>query len=343
MNLRLSASPHIRAPFTTQKIMFMVLLALMPALLGSIYFFGMRALWLSLIGVASAVATEAVVQKLLGREITVWDGSAAITGLLVAFNIPPCSPLWLPAAGSIFAIVVAKQLFGGLGYNFINPALAGRAFLMASWPSIMTNFRGILELPDAHIPALSGVPAMDAVTQATPLTAVKMYPDSAHLLMSKDGLLPLFFGNVGGVVGETSALLLLIGGIFLIITRVIDWRIPVGYIGTVFVFSGLLSLFGVIPTGPLFHILAGGLMLGAFFMATDYVTTPITLKGRWIFAIGCGILTVLIRVWGGYPEGVSYSILLMNVFSPLIEKYTMPKPFGLKILSTLKARASSVD
>lgn len=309
--LIVSSSPHIRAPETVDWLMWQVIIALLPAAVTSVYFFGFRSLFLMVVGIASAVLTEAVVEKALGKEITVNDGSAAVTGLLIAFNVPANAPWWVVVIGSAFAMAVVKHTFGGLGYNFINPALTARAFLLAAWPQYLA---GNFPLP------------LDSVTGATPLAILK--GTAAGTLPS---YLDLFLGNVGGVLGETSALALLVGGLYLIWQKVIDWRTPAAFIGTValltWVFGGSSGLF----TGdPLYHVLAGGLMLGAFFMATDYVTTPVTPNGRLIFGVGCGIITVLIRLWGGYPEGVSYSILLMNLVVPFIERWTAPRVYGVK-------------
>mgnify|MGYP001098460631 CR=1 FL=1 len=324
--LQLTPAPHISSGTNTKKIMYSVILALTPALIGSVYFFGWRALFLTILSVLSAEVTEYLFQKVTGRESRISNGSAVITGILLAFNISVNSPWWLPVAGSIFAIFVAKQVFGGLGYNIFNPALAGRAFLMASWPSLMT---GRWIAPNSG--TLSGLSSitLDGVTQATPLSLLKLHQgESVIQSLNSPGMLKaLFFGNVGGCIGETSALLLLIGALYLFIKGYADWRISVGYIGSIFIFSGILYLFRVSPVNPLFHILAGGVMLGGLFMATDLVTSPVTRKGRWIFGFGGGIICVLIRLWGGYPEGVSYSILLMNMFVPLLDRMA-PKVYG---------------
>lgn len=306
-----SSSPHIRAQETVDWLMWQVMIALLPAAVTSVYFFGFRSLFLMVVSVASAVLTEAVAEKALGKELTIRDGSAAVTGLLLAFNVPANVPWWLVVLGAAFAIAVVKQTFGGLGYNFVNPALSARAFLLAAWPQYLA---GNFPLP------------LDAVTGATPLAILK--GTAAGNLPS---YLDLFLGNVGGVLGETSALALMAGGLYLIWQKVIDWRTPAGFIGTVAVLTWIFGGQGGLFTGnPLYHILAGGLMLGAFFMATDYVTSPVTPKGRLVFGIGCGIITVLIRLWGGYPEGVSYSILLMNLIVPFIERWTAPKVYGVQ-------------
>ena len=325
--LVVAASPHIRSQASVNRIMWLVVFALLPALGGSVWFFGPRSLLLVAITVASSMLFDTLAQRAFGRKTTPFDGSAVITGLLLAYNLPPGVPLWMPVIGAAFATVVVKQFFGGLGHNFINPALAARAFLMVSWPTHMTT----LWLKPSGGP-LSG---LDAVSGATPLALVRRAAELTPQGMSLSELLQqanslaelkrLFIGNVGGCLGETSALLLLIGALFLILIRVIDWRIPVSYIGTVIV----LAL--VLPNNhltPLFHVFSGGVILGAFFMATDYVTSPITGKGRIIFGIGCGVITMLIRLYGGYPEGCSYSILLMNVFTPFIDRLTKPRLFG---------------
>ena len=303
-----SSSPHIRSGETTQKIMLDVIIALMPALLAGVFYFGLNALTLTAVAVAFAVATEAVIQKILGKPVTVNDLSAVVTGILIAFNVPVTLPLWMVAVGSIFAIAIAKQCFGGLGYNFINPALAARAMLLASWPVRMTGWVA---------------PGADAVSTATPLAILKGGEAAGQAL---PGLWDMFIGNIGGCIGETSVLALIIGGAYLLYRRVISYRIPLVYIATVAVLSFLFG--GFDADTMIYNILAGGLFRGAIFMATDYSTSPMSPKGQIIFAIGCGFLTSLIRFYGGYPEGVSYSILIMNVATPLIDKYTMPRKFG---------------
>ncbi|NLJ98986.1 MAG: RnfABCDGE type electron transport complex subunit D [Tissierellia bacterium] len=323
--LLVSSSPHIRSNESVQRIMLDVIIALTPAIIGSVYFFGINALKLILISVASAMFFEAIIQKLFNKPITISDLSAVITGILIAFNLPASAPWWLPIMGSAFAIIVVKQFFGGLGSNFMNPALAARAMLLTSWPTHMSTFTGTRP---------------DVVASATPLAIMKygMAADGAasatveattSASQSAGAELPtlwnMFIGNNPGALGETSALLLLIGAAYLIIRQVIDWKIPVAYIGTTFV---MLILLGVEAEFLPYHILGGGLILGAFYMATDYASSPVTAKGRVIFGIGAGILTAIIRVKGGYPEGVSYSILLMNIAVPLIEKFTAPKVFG---------------
>lgn len=307
--LLLTSSPHVLGSESIERIMYTVLIALLPAAAVGVYFFGLHALWLMVASMLTAVAAEAIIQLWRKKPVTALDGSALITGLLLALNLPPALPIWMAVLGTAFAVVLGKQIFGGLGANAFNPALLGRAFLAAAFPVHMTTW---------HV--LGGVMA-DTVTSATPLKLMKM--QAVMTPLSK-----LFLGNVGGSIGETSALAILIGGLFLIIRGVIDWRIPFGYLGTVAVLSAVLG------QNPGFHLLAGGLMLGAFFMATDYVTSPVTKLGRWIFAIGAGVIVVVIRLYGGLPEGVSYSILIMNGFTPLINQFAVPRRFG-----EVKARA----
>ena len=300
-----SSSPHIRSDETTQKLMLDVIIALVPALAASIYYFGTKAMILVLASVASALVTEYLCQRAMKRPVTISDLSAVVTGMLLAFNLPAEAPWWIAVVGSAFAIGIVKQVFGGLGFNFLNPALAGRAFLMASWSSHMVG--GFID------------PVTDALSSATPLALLK--GTAAGQLPS---IWNMLIGNIPGVIGETSSILLLAGGIYLLYRGTIKWIIPVFYIGTV----AAIAL--VIDAGNLpYHILGGGLILGAFFMATDYATSPVTDKGKVIFAIGAGVLTMFIRKLGGYPEGVSYSILLMNILTPMIDKYVKPHVFGL--------------
>lgn len=311
----MSSSPHIRSAVTTEKIMRDVLIALLPASAAGIIIFGLGSLWIMLICVASSMFFEALLQLIMRKKVTVLDGSAAITGLLLALNLPPMDIAcwWVPVMGSLFAIGIVKQCFGGLGHNFVNPALAARAFLVISWPKIMTAWA---------LPASATAIALaDGVSTATPLAALKTGE-------SLSSYIDMFLGNVGGCIGETSALALLIGGIYLIARKVIDATIPVIYIGTVAVFTFVAGPAGFFTGDALYHVLGGGLMLGAVFMATDYTTSPMTGKGKAVFAFGCGVLTSIFRLWGGNPEGVSYSILLMNLVVPLINKAFVPKLFG---------------
>lgn len=340
LKLQAVASPHIHQGVTVRRIMGDVLIACLFPLFGAIYFFGLYSLWLVLISVASAVATEAVLQKIFGGKITVGDLSAAVTGVLLAFNLPPNSPWWLAAVGSFFAIAVVKLPFGGLGKNILNPALAARAFLLISWPDYMTTWIKPLGPGETIFSRLWRVPPTDAVTGATPLALFKWGKFSvetatgatpaAALLKGKagfyyttlPGLWNLFIGKVGGCLGETSALLLIIGGLYLLYRHVITWHIPVAYILSFALVTGTFS------GAPLFHILAGGVMLGAFYMATDYVTSPITPKGQLIYGAIAGALGAAIRLWSNYPEGVSFGILLANLLTPLIDRFVKPRRYG---------------
>jgi len=298
--LTVSVNPHVKDKDNVNKIMWYVIIALLPAAIAGIYFFGINSLLIILLSVSSAVVTELIIQAITKKPITIKDGSAVLTGLLLALILSPLVPWWIPILGSVFAIAIGKQIFGGLGHNIFNPALAGRAFLVASWPALMTKWLLI-----------------DAATGATPLASLKLEG-------IKTGYSKLFLGNIGGCIGETSAIALLIGAAFLLYKKIIDWRIPAAFIGTVFVFAFIFR------QDPIFHILAGGLLIGAFFMATDYVTSPITKNGKLIFGFGCGFLTIILRLLSGYPEGVMFSILLMNATTPLIDRYTRLKPFGYK-------------
>jgi len=319
--LLVTPSPHITKGETTSRGMWMVSLALLPALLASLYFFGLKALELELVAIASAVVTEALIQRLRGIPITVLDGSAVLTGLLLAFNLPPGVPLWLAAVGAAFGIGVAKQAFGGLGHNIFNPALAGRIFVMHSWLTRMTTWS------PPHTSFYAGV---DALTYATPLGAAK--ESVLHWLPGVSGgynWFDMFWGNIGGCIGETSALALLLGGLFLLWRGQIRWHTPVAFIATVALLTWVLpARAGSVHLSPLYHILGGGLFLGAFFMATDPVTAPLTGKGMLFFGAGCGLIAAFIRLYGGFPEGVCYSIVIMNAFTPLIDKYTRPRIFG---------------
>ncbi|MCK4948120.1 MAG: RnfABCDGE type electron transport complex subunit D [Candidatus Aureabacteria bacterium] len=313
-HLTVTVSPHIKTDLTTEKMMWTVITVLLPVAAAGVYFFGIHAGLVILVSIISAVLAESLCLKIMRRGTAVTDGSAFLTGLLLSLCLPPEIPLWMAALGSFFAIAVGKQAFGGLGYNIFNPALAGRAFLMLSFAKEMTTWKTLTRFPDS-------------ITAATPLNLLKEQGTDA--LMTVYGSMPhlykkLFLGNVGGSIGETSAVLLLIGGCFLIARGIITWHIPVSYLATV----AVISVFTGGISNVLFQLLAGGLMLGAFFMATDLVTTPITKSGQIIFGIGCGLITMLIRVRGGYPEGVCYSILLLNAVTPLIERFTKTRIFG---------------
>jgi electron transport complex protein RnfD len=316
-----SSSPHMHDGRTVAQIMRLVILALAPAALYSIYIFGLDALRVYVLSIASAILYEALAQKVMKRPVTIKDSSAALTGLLVAMNLPATAPWWLILIGNFFAIVIAKQLYGGLGYNPFNPALVGRVVLLISFPVQMTA-RWVT-------PSKFGT---DAVTTATPLTQMKeSLATLGHIdiQFGREQILDLLLGNRAGSLGETSVILLALGGLFLILKKVISWRIPVMYIGAVWVITDIFYM--IDPThyaNPSFHVITGGLFLGAFFMATDYVSSPVTKRGMLIFGAGCGVITVLIRLWGAYPEGVSFAILLMNATTPLIDRYTRPKVFG---------------
>ncbi|MCK5557350.1 MAG: RnfABCDGE type electron transport complex subunit D [Candidatus Hydrogenedentes bacterium] len=318
-----SVSPHFRGTDTIQRVMFDVVLALIPAVAAGVYFFGGRALWIVLISVATAVGTEAILQRLTRKPISVADCSAIITGILLALNLPPAAPYWLPIVGAVVAIAIAKMVFGGLGKNIFNPALIGRAVLLAAYPVAMTkgwlkplwwHGRGFFTNAVANP---QGV-AFDAISCATPLVKEGV-PDPFTLG-------DLIIGKVGGCIGETSAICIIIGGLYLLARKRILWQMPVAYIGS---FALLTALFGGARHMTVVQeVFAGGLMLGAWFMATDMVTSPLTGKGQLVGGILCGLLTFVIRLKGGYPEGVSYSILIMNVATPLIDRYTQPRRFG---------------
>jgi electron transport complex protein RnfD len=305
MKLMVSASPHITGSDTTQSIMRDVIIALLPALVASVRIYGMRTLLLVAVTVAACVFFEYIYEKSLKRPVTVSDLSAVVTGLLLAYNLPPEFPIWMAIVGAAASIVVVKQLFGGIGYNFANPAIAGRIILSLSYGSRMTKwvFPKSLRTPDV-------------VAMATPLA---QYANGAG---TRPRLLDLFVGTVGGVIGETSALALLLGFIYLLVRKVISPVIPVTYIATVAVLARIAGL------NPLVYILSGGLLLGAIFMATDYTTSPYTIKGKLIFGLGLGIITFMIRYFGTMAEGVSYAILLMNLLVPFINKSTKQKPLG---------------
>lgn len=299
-----SSSPHIRSKDTIQSVMRDVIIALIPAMIAGIVVFKTEALILLIVSITSCVVSEWAWQKLTKRPIKVLDLSAVITGILIALNVPPSLPPWMVVIGGVFAMIIVKALFGGLGQNIVNPALAARAFLVASYPVAMTTW------------------TLDGVSTATPLGILK---EGGEVL---PGLMNVFLGNIGGCIGETSALALLIGFVYLLYRKVISWHIPVYYIGTVFVLSTFMGRNGFMTGNGLYEIMIGGLMIGAIFMATDYTTSPMTTNGKIIFAIGCGVLTSIIRTFGGYPEGVSYSILIMNLFVPLIDRYVTPRVFG---------------
>ncbi len=315
--LTISSSPHVHSPISTKTIMRDVLIALAPALLGSVYFFGLRALLVTLVSVAACVFFEWGYCKLTQTPCKVYDLSAAVTGVLLAFVCPVTIPYWTIIIGDFFAIIVVKMIFGGIGRNIVNPALAGRAF-MFSWPALMTHWVSV-----GFDNAAGIFNTADAATSATPLY------NMGQNLMPNESIWDLFVGNVGGCLGETSALLLLIGFAYLLVRKIITPRIPVAFIGTVAVLTFLFPEGGNANLPWMAsQVLSGGLLLGAIFMATDYVTSPITKLGQVVFGIGCGVLTVVIRYFGGYPEGVSYAILIMNCCVVLLDRIGRPKKFG---------------
>jgi electron transport complex protein RnfD len=309
--LIVSTSPHLHKDESISKIMWMVVLSLIPAGAAGIFIFGIKAASVIISGIVSALVAELFLQILTKRKVTFLDGSAFLTGLLLAYNLPPQVPFWIPIVGSFFAIAIGKQVFGGLGQNIFNPALVGRVFLVASWPKYTTIFTKPL--------------SYDAITSATPLALLK-----EGRVLENISYLDLFLGKRGGCIGEVCILALLIGAAFLFFKRYISWHIPITYILTVGVLTYIFGPQGLFSGDWLFHILSGGLILGALFMATDYVTSPLTHKGQIIFGLGCGLLTAIIRLWGGYPEGVSYAILMMNGASPIIDRYTKNRIYGTK-------------
>ena len=308
--LLISSSPHFHAPASIHNIMFTVVLALVPAIIAAAIHFGLRTLWVMLVTVGASVAWEALACKAMRKPLSIGDGTAVLTGLLLAMTLPPTVPEWVCIVGALIAIVLGKMVYGGMGYNPFNPALVGRVALLLAVPSTMTNFIA----PQKILSWCS-----DATTTATPLAYKETF-----------SAFDLFIGNVPGAIGETCFLALLAGGIFLACLNIIRWQIPVCYIGTVAAFTGIAHLAdpAAYTMTPLAHILGGGLALGAFFMATDRVTSPLNRKGAVVFGVGCGIITSVIRLWGSYPEGVTYSILIMNALTPLIDKATSGRPFG---------------
>ena len=310
--LELASSPHVHSRWSTVQAMWLVVAALIPTLITAVLFFGFYQLIIIIVSVGFCLGTEAAIKVVRKRKVTLKDGSGLITGLLLGLIVPPNFSLTSTALGAIVSIAIGKEVFGGLGYNIFNPALVGRAFLQAAFPVPMTTWT----TPNFSI---------DGVSSATPLSAFKF--DS--IITDNQSL---FFGNVGGSIGETSAIAVLLGGIFLVVAGVVNWRVPVASIIGILVFSGIFWITDTssYPT-PLFHLFAGGFLFGALFMATDWVTTPLTARGMWIYGLGISFVLILIRLFGGLPEGVMYSILLMNGFVPLINKYTQPKTFGKPI------------
>ncbi len=318
-----SSSPHVHSGASIHGIMRDVVIAMIPAFIAAVIFFGLDAVRLTVVCASSCVIFEYLCRIIMKRNQTITDMSAVITGVLLAFNLPPTLPTWMAIVGSFVAIVIAKQLFGGLGYNPFNPAIAGRLFLFLSFAFAMSGDW----TPWNYINAEN----IAAITSATPLGILQESKDSISFLSSNSNILNLFLGKVNGCIGEVSSLALIIGGIYLLWRKVITWHIPVAYIGTVAIFATILYL--IDPTGnasPLFHLFSGSLMLGAIFMATDMVTSPTDKSGMLVFGIGCGLLTMIIRKWGSYPEGVSFSIFIMNATTPLLNRVCKPKVFGVK-------------
>ncbi|UCG38417.1 MAG: RnfABCDGE type electron transport complex subunit D [bacterium] len=325
MKTVLSPSPHFRSPMTIETAMYGVILALLPGALAGLYYFGLNALMVILLSIAGCLLFEGLVLRARGQGLEpLKDGSAVLTGLLLAMNLPSGIPWWMVLVGAAVAIGLGKQVYGGLGYNPFNPALVARVFLLISFPVALTSW------PEPRPLSLS----LDAVTKATPLGEMK-----TSLLLNGNigeaatmGLFDPLIGKVGGSLGEISAAALVLGGLYLLVRKIITWHIPVTYIGTVFAMTGVFWLINPERyASPTFHMVTGGLMLGAFFMATDYVTSPVTEKGMILFGVGCGLITVVIRLFGGYPEGVSFAILLMNAATPLIDRYTRPRVFGYPV------------
>ena len=315
MSLRISTAPHMHNPLTTQRLMQYVFIALLPTAAWGVYAFGLPALFVLLLSMASAVAAEFLWQKIAKQPVRVGDFSALVTGLILGLNLPATAPWWMVVIGSAFAILIVKQLFGGLGDNFLNPALAARAVLLASWPTHMAAA--------AYVNPTFFQAGVDAVSTSTPLAA------------KSSSLLQLFLGQIPGTIGEVSKAAILLGFLFLLVTGTISWRIPVVMVGSVFVFTMLIG--GVGPEAALIAILSGGVLFGAVFMATDYVTSPITPWGQVIYACGIGLIITLIRQFGSYPEGVTYGILLMNIATPLIDRFLPQKIYGYQKKEAKKA------
>ena len=327
--LTISGSPHVHGSNDVRKIMLGVVYAMIPALLVSIYVFGLDALKVTVVSVAACVMFEFLIQKyILKGSTSITDGSAIVTGILLAFNLPSNLPIWIIIIGALVAIGIAKMSFGGLGKNIFNPALVGRVFLLLSFPVQMTSW----PVPKP----LFAQSVTDAVTGPTALSILKEGLDAGKTVDQLTAELPTYveslLGSMGGSLGEISAVALVIGAIYMLLRKIISWHIPVSYLGTVLIFAGILWLINPeMYINPLFHLVTGGMMLGVFFMATDMVSSPMSAKGMLVFGFGCGLITMLIRIWGAYPEGVSFAILIMNAFVPLINLGFKPKRFGEKI------------
>jgi electron transport complex protein RnfD len=316
--LTVTSAPHLKNPERTSTIMLDVIVALLPATAWGVYVFGWRALVIVLASVLSAVLSEAIYQFFMNLPITIKDGSAAVTGLILALCLPVSVPVWIPIIGSFFAIIVVKQLFGGIGKNVVNPAIAARVFLFLAWPAQMSYYTA----PGASLPIFADVNRIDAYASATPLGALK----NGNLF--EIGLYDTLLGRIGGSIGEVSAVLLALGGLYLLIRKTIRWHIPVAYVATVALIALIFPQAEPAWRFVAYHVFGGGLMLGAIFMATDYVTSPVTKWGRIIYGIGCGVITMVIRYFGQYPEGVSFAIMIMNLLVWYLDMYTRPSKFG---------------
>ncbi len=342
--LYVSSSPHVHGSASTRSIMWTVVATLIPAMGWSIYLFGLPALQVIVSTVLFCILAEAVCQKIAGKPMTLKDGSAVLTGLILALTLPPGLPIWICAIGGVVAIVIAKAFFGGLGQNPFNPAMTGRVFLLIAFPGPLTRWlvpRGTgAELFGQPVTAVDGsgkivelgAQNVDAITAATPLGLLS--ENGAQAVATLSGSTDIFFGSINGSLGETSALLLLLGGLVLIWRKIITWHIPVSFLGSMALFAAVSNgIDDANYAGVVFHLFTGGALIGAFFMATDYVTSPMYPLGKLIFGFGCGILTMVIRLWAGYPEGVSFAVLLMNATVPILDTYTRPKKFGFKRLA----------
>lgn len=308
-----SASPHLRDRMNAARVMWWVVISLLPAAVASVWIFGWRSLVVQLVSVAACLAAEVLSELVLKRPLSIGDGSAVVTGLLLAFTCPASSPWWMMVIGAVVAIFLVKQLFGGVGYNIFNPALAARAMLLSSWPVAMT----------AWVEPVRSFLRADAVTAATPLGLMKEAARTGGVF-TPPGYLDQLLGTIPGSLGETCKVALLAGALLLMILKIVDWRTPLSFL------AALAALSAILGRNPLFDLLSGGAVLGAFFMATDMVTSPTTRTGRWIFGAACGLLTALIRAYGGFPEGVCYAILFMNCLNPLLEQYVRPRRFGTR-------------
>lgn len=342
--LYVSSSPHVHAGASTRSIMWTVIATLAPATIWSVYLFGMSAIQVIVSTIVFSALAEAASQVIARKPVALNDGSAILTGLILSLTLPPGLPIWICAVGSVVAVVIAKMFFGGLGQNPFNPAMTGRVFLLIAFPGPLTRWLVPVGTQDtlfgAPVTAMDnagkvvalGAENVDAITAATPLGLLAEKGTEAISALSQSS--EIFVGQINGSLGETSALLLMVGGIVLIARKIITWHIPVSFLGTMAIFAGVTHLVdSTAYAGPVFHLFTGGALLGAFFMATDYVTSPMYAKGKLLFGAGCGILTMVIRLFAGYPEGVSFAVLLMNAAVPIIDTYTRPKKFGFKRLA----------